>query len=69
MLIDAAADYDVDLSQSYMIGDRWKDIEAGHKAGCKTIFLDLNYNEDFATITQPNFTTHSLSEAAKWILS
>ena len=28
-----------------MIGDRWKDIEAGQSAGCKTIFIDYNYKE------------------------
>ena len=28
-----------------MIGDRWKDIQAGHDAGCATIFVDYKYNE------------------------
>ncbi len=41
----AAKSYNIDLSASYMIGDRWKDIEAGKKAGCKTFFIDYGYNE------------------------
>ena len=37
--------YDVDLSQSYVIGDRWRDIEAGQRANCRTIFIDYKYDE------------------------
>ena len=44
-LISAAKLYNLKLEKSYMIGDRWKDISAGLKAGCKTIFIDRNYNE------------------------
>ena len=44
-LISAAKLYNLKLEKSYMIGDRWKDISAGLKAGCKTIFIDRNYDE------------------------
>jgi D-glycero-D-manno-heptose 1,7-bisphosphate phosphatase len=49
-----------------MVGDRWRDTEAGERAGCKTIFLDYGYNEK-----QPekyNYRVHSLAEAVKIIL-
>lgn len=35
MLLKAAEDFNIDLSQSYMIGDGWRDVEAGQAAGCK----------------------------------
>ena len=39
MLLQAAADHNVDLSMSWMVGDRISDVEAGLKAGCRTILL------------------------------
>ena len=45
MLLDAFEKYDIDLSQSYMIGDRATDIQAGKNAGCKTIFVDFGYEK------------------------
>jgi len=39
LLLAAAADLEIDLSRSYMIGDRWGDIEAGRRAGCQTILV------------------------------
>ena len=49
-----------------MIGDRWRDIEAGKHAGCQTIFIDYGYSEK-----QPESVNHrvySLTEAAQTIL-
>jgi D-glycero-D-manno-heptose 1,7-bisphosphate phosphatase len=45
MLFAGAQEFDVELSSSYMVGDRWRDVEAGISAGCKTIFIDYGYNE------------------------
>ena len=45
LLLEAAKEHQIDLKNSYMVGDRWRDIEAGKNAGCMTIFLDYNYNE------------------------
>ena len=67
MLIQAAEKYGIDFQQSYLIGDRWKDIEAGKTAGCKTIFLDYHYNELLRS--QPDFTTNSTQEATEWIVT
>jgi len=66
LLLNAAEDWDIDLSASFMVGDRWKDIEAGRRAGCKTIFVDNGYNE-----RKPDNADHrvgSLIEAVGWIL-
>jgi phosphoglycolate phosphatase-like HAD superfamily hydrolase len=37
MLLRAAAELDLDLARSFMIGDRPSDVEAGRRAGCTTI--------------------------------
>jgi D-glycero-D-manno-heptose 1,7-bisphosphate phosphatase len=65
-LLTAAALHDIDLRESYMVGDRWRDVEAGRNAGCKTIFLDYGYQEK-----QPeavDYRAKSLPEAMKFIL-
>lgn len=67
MLLDAAADADIDLSASFMIGDRWRDIEAGRRAGCTTLFIDYAYDE--AVLSRPDVTVSSLAQAADWILA
>jgi D-glycero-D-manno-heptose 1,7-bisphosphate phosphatase len=67
MLLQASKKYSVDFQQSYLIGDRWKDIEAGKTAGCKTIFLDYHYNELLRS--QPDFTATSTRKASEWIVS
>ncbi len=45
MLLDAAKAHGIDLSASYMIGDRWRDVGAGKAAGCFSIFVDYGYHE------------------------
>ena len=45
MLYDAARKYNINLKESYIVGDTWKDIEAGKKANCKTIIIDMPYNK------------------------
>lgn len=44
MLVSAAQKWDIDLSASYVIGDLWKDIEAGRAVSCLTIYLKTPYN-------------------------
>ncbi len=67
LLYQAAERYGVDLQQSYLIGDRWKDIDAGKASGCKTIFLDYQYDE--LLNAQPDFTTTSTIRGSEWIIS
>ena len=61
LLLEAAYKWNVDLIKSYMIGDRWKAIEAGQSVGCKTIFIDCDYEE--TKPKKPDFTTDSLINA------
>jgi D-glycero-D-manno-heptose 1,7-bisphosphate phosphatase len=65
LLLEAAEQYGIDLGRSVMIGDRWKDVEAGKRAGCKTVFLDYGYLE--TNLSKADFTTTSLLQAARWI--
>jgi D-glycero-D-manno-heptose 1,7-bisphosphate phosphatase len=66
LIMDAARDWAIRLGDSYMVGDRWRDIEAGRRAGCKTIFLDYGYQEKRPA--ELDYLTISLTEAVKWIL-
>jgi len=65
-LLDAARDHQIDLSKSFMVGDRWRDVEAGIAAGCKTFFINYRYNEPQPEV--PDFIVSSLLEAKKIIL-
>jgi D-glycero-D-manno-heptose 1,7-bisphosphate phosphatase len=46
MLLDLAGDYNVALEESFIIGDSWKDTQAGKAAGCNSIIIDRPYNRD-----------------------
>lgn len=67
MLLDAAKAVDLDLAKSFMVGDRWRDIEAGRRAGCTTILIDYHYAE--IERSHPHARVSSLPEAVDWILS
>lgn len=67
LLTDAADKYDIDLKNSIMIGDRWKDIEAGKNAGCKTILIAQEYAEQRPE-RAPDFIASTLTEAAQWAI-
>ncbi len=67
LLLDAAREWRIDLHQSFMVGDRWKDIDAGHAAGCRTLLIDRGYRESLRTI--PDYRVDSLEEAVECILS
>lgn len=62
MLLRAATELDLDLNQSYLVGDRWKDIQAGQKVGCKCFFIDNNYDEPRPI--SPFYPVESLYQAA-----
>jgi D-glycero-D-manno-heptose 1,7-bisphosphate phosphatase len=46
MLLDAAEALGIDLGRSWMVGDRWKDVECGKRAGVRTVFIDYGYDEE-----------------------
>jgi D-glycero-D-manno-heptose 1,7-bisphosphate phosphatase len=66
MLQDAAALLGIDVPASWMIGDRWRDIDCGKKMGIKTIFIDYGYQEQLRS--DPDFVVTSFSAAAEIVL-
>lgn len=65
-LLDAARRHGLELNQSFMVGDRWRDVEAGQRAGCRCLFVDHGYDEQ-----QPAgafVRVSSLLAAAEWII-
>ena len=67
MLLEASGRLGLDLKKSFMVGDRWRDIEAGQNAGCRTILIEYGYNEKGPS-RPPDVTVGSLDQAAYWIL-
>ena len=65
MMLRAQEKYGIDLCHSFMIGDRWRDIEAGRRAGCGTILIGDGHGETF--LSMPTMRVGSLSEAVSWI--
>ena len=43
LILAAAEKYGLDLDGCFLIGDRWRDVDAGHAAGCTTILIDYGY--------------------------
>jgi histidinol-phosphate phosphatase family protein len=68
LLFAAQLKHGIDLGRSFMVGDRWRDMEAGHRAGCRTIFIDYHYNERRPAVA-PAASAKSLREATDWILA
>jgi D-glycero-D-manno-heptose 1,7-bisphosphate phosphatase len=67
LLLEAQRKHNIDLSRSFVVGDRWRDIDAGHNAGCKTVLIDYGYRER-PPVQPPEATVRSLREAADWII-
>jgi D-glycero-D-manno-heptose 1,7-bisphosphate phosphatase len=65
MLLDAAKDWNLDLSCSFMIGDRWRDVEAGKLANITTILIEYGYDEKRI---EPDFACADFSSAVNYIL-
>lgn len=66
LLLDAARELGLSLAESFMVGDRWRDVSAGKAAGCRTIFVDYGYAE--ALRDAPDCTVRNLPEAVRIIL-
>jgi len=67
LLLQAQQHYNIDLPASFMVGDRWRDIDAGHAAGCRTVLLDQGYQERGPS-APPDARVASLREAVDCIL-
>lgn len=66
LLHEAARRWGIDLRRSVMVGDRWRDIEAGRRAGCATVLVDRGYDERPAA--DPDLVVDALRAAVPWIL-
>lgn len=67
MILHAAGELDLDLSRSWMVGDRWRDIDCGAAAGLRTVFIDWGYDERLRAT--PDFTVRSFAKAVGIILA
>jgi D-glycero-D-manno-heptose 1,7-bisphosphate phosphatase len=67
MLLEAAREWSLDLANSYMIGDRFRDVGAGQNAGCKTVLVGTGYGEP--RTAEPDAVADSLLAASRLILS
>jgi len=75
-LIDQAVrDLTIDVHQSYMVGDKWSDVELGHRAGAASILVRSGFAADDPGnarpqhVADPDFTAQDLAEAAEWIIA
>jgi D-sedoheptulose 7-phosphate isomerase len=68
LLLEAQRKHNIDLARSFFVGDRWRDIDAGHAAGCKTVLIDYDYRER-KPARPAEATVRSLREAVDWIVS
>jgi D-glycero-D-manno-heptose 1,7-bisphosphate phosphatase len=67
LLLEAQTRYGIDLAGSFLVGDRWRDIDAGRAAGCRTVLLDYNYRERGPS-HPPDARAGSLRDAVDWIV-
>jgi D,D-heptose 1,7-bisphosphate phosphatase len=77
LFLQAAREMNIDLSSSYMIGDRYRDMEAAHAAGVKGVLVKTGYGADVLENTgpdqetpegKPEFVASNILEAVRWIL-
>ncbi len=71
LLLKAAADFNIDLAQSWVIGDILNDVEAGNRAGCRTILINNGNETNWlidSDIRKPSFISKDMAEAADLIL-
>lgn len=61
LILESALKLKINLNQSYLVGDRWKDVAAGQAVGLKSYFIDYSYDEK--NPSQPYTKVHSLLEA------
>jgi D-glycero-D-manno-heptose 1,7-bisphosphate phosphatase len=66
LLLQAERTWQVEMGLSVMVGDRWRDVEAGRAAGCATVWVRHRYRERLPA--SPDLTVNSLFDAVPWIL-
>jgi len=66
LILRAAAQLEIDLAASYVIGDRWRDVDCARAAGCRAIFIQRDYNETLRAL--PDFTVRNFTDAVNALL-
>lgn len=66
---EAKKEFNIDLGQSYVVGDHLHDIEMGKKAGCKTVFVLTGHGKKHKETIKADFIAQDLYGAAQWIIS
>jgi len=66
LILMAAEKWQIDPHRSVMVGDRWRDVEAGRTAGCTTVYIDRSYSGE-PEAQAPDLVVGSLGEAANFI--
>ncbi len=69
MLLQAAADLDIDLVRSYLIGDMLKDLDAAHRVGAKGILVRTGYGKNVGITDEPDYIAEDILDAVRWILN
>lgn len=70
LIEEACRDFDIDLKQSYVVGDRNKDIELGKNVGVRSILVKTGYGEKESgeLVSHPNYIAEDLKDAVDWIV-
>ena len=66
LIMRAAAELKIDIGTSYVIGDRWRDVDCARAAGCRAIFIQRGYEESLREI--PDFTVENFNDAVNTLL-
>jgi D-glycero-D-manno-heptose 1,7-bisphosphate phosphatase len=74
LFLKASEKFEIDLSNSFMVGDKATDVEAGHNAGCKSILLKTGYGSKvlegtYQNIPDADYIANDINDAVEWILS
>jgi len=66
LILRAAAELKIDPKKSYVIGDRWRDVDCARAAGCRAILIQRDYKEMLRDA--PDFTVQNFNEAVSAVL-
>jgi D-glycero-D-manno-heptose 1,7-bisphosphate phosphatase len=74
MINRAAKDLSIDVNKSFVVGDKWSDVELGQRAGASSILVKSGFAQDDIGnvrpdhLNDPDFIAHTITEAVEWIL-
>ena len=66
LILNAKDKYDLNLNQSFVIGDRWRDMDAAENSNCKSVFIDHHYSEKHPS--KYKFSFENIDDAMRFII-